>query len=225
MDKEELEYKVPDLLATTLGTATGLIPIIGGPISELIKLIIPNQREERIINFIKDLDDKIIEMKISLDDLKLKFSDKIYGAFLYECCRGTVNEIYEEKVKYYKEIFISGIIGEKNNIFNMDYILSILLKLKYPEILYLKYYYYVDFANREEMESILKQLGYIYINPTYMGGMERSKMNAETYKQIIINNLLQNDLLKVEYDKNGKAKNKISMVGKLFLKEIGEINE
>lgn len=223
MSENRLENDATDYLTTVLGGAVGLIPIVGGPVSELVKFIIPNQREDRIVKFIKELDEEIKKLNISIDEIKEKFADAKYGIFLYECCKSTVNEMYEEKINYYKKLFITGVVSDSSNILKASNILKILSNISYVEILYLKFYYCIEWGKVEEIHKIKKQLGTEYLKPNYMMGMDANQRDEETFKQIIINNLFQNNLLENKYEKSGKSSIKITMVGKLLLKEIGEI--
>src|ERR1700726_15204 len=52
MDISSLGKKVPDRIAVALRSAVSLIPVAGGLLAEIISEIIPNQRLDRVENFL-----------------------------------------------------------------------------------------------------------------------------------------------------------------------------
>ena len=221
MDKNNLKKNKTDILSSGLKAGASLIPFVGGTISELIQNVIPSQREDRIVEYLKELTN---ELEVTREELETKFEDIRYGTFLYNCCKATVNDIYEEKIKYYKKICLDGITGEAPELLKQNTMLNLLLKVDYSEILYLKYYYNVEYMNREVMDEILNELNVQFLKPSYMMNMSQEEINAESYKEIPLNNLFQNGLIENKYNKNGKASIRVTMVGKLLLREIGEAN-
>ena len=55
------------------------------------------------------MSNRLEKLEITIDELKNIYSNYSYGAFTYKCLNGVVNEIYEEKIAYYKELCIKGI--------------------------------------------------------------------------------------------------------------------
>lgn len=98
-----------------------------------------------------------------------------------------VNEIYEEKIAYYNELYIKGITS-KEELCRTKRILKIFVEMYYYELLYLKYYY-AKRANCVELKKITDELEIVSVIPNYMLNMSTESRNSETYKQITLNNL------------------------------------
>lgn len=229
MDKKDLETNSTDIIVSGISAAVGLVPLAGGFLSELVQGVIPHQREDRIVNFILELSDRLEKTEISVYNLKNIFSNYKYGAFTYKCLNYVVNEVYDKKIAYYKELCINGLTNEEKELFRTERILKIFSEMDYYEILYLKFYHYAKWGNRTELNKITEELGEISVMPNYMLGMTNEECDFETYKQITLNNLEKNGLLEIKISNirsngNPQVKYEITLLGELILKKIGVIN-
>lgn len=225
MNKNDLNPNRIDIITSGVSSAVGAIPYIGGFMSEIVHNVIPNQREDRIVQFILEINDELEKMKYSLDDLSNKFENLKYATFTYNCIRSVVNDVYDEKTSYYKNLCIDALTNNEKNLIRCERVLKILCELDYYEILYLKYYSNVDNNMTKEMENIISKLGFKNLQPRYYINMNEEQMDEETYKQITLNNLCNTGLLQqeVKFSFNGKSKHisyKITMLGNLILKKI-----
>lgn len=226
MNKEQLNTNSTDIIVSGISAAVGLVPLAGGFLSELVQGVIPHQREDRIIEFILDLSNRLEQMEISINELKNIYSNYKYGAFTYKCLNNVVNEAYKEKIAYYKELCIKGITSEEKELCRIERILKIFVEMDYYELLYLKYYYYAKRANYVELKKITDELEIVSVIPNYMLNMSTESRNSETYKQITLNNLEKNGLLEIElgnirYSGKLEKKYKITLLGELILDKIG----
>ena len=226
MEQEQLKTNMRDIIVKGVSLAVGQIPGVGNILSEAVQLIVPNQREDRIVEFITDLSNRLEKLEITIKDLKNIYANYSYGAFTYKCLRDVANEVYEEKIAYYKELCIKGITSEAKELYRMERLLKILSEMDYYEILYLKFYHYSKYANRIELKKITDELGMASIRPMYMLNMSAESRDSETYKQ---NNLERNGLLETEIRSittSGKPqiKYKITRLGELVLDKIGVLN-
>lgn len=229
MNKKDLETNSTDIIVSGISAAVGLVPLAGGFLSELVQGVIPRQREDRIANFIIELSDRLEKMEMSIYNLKSIFSNYKYGAFTYKCLNCVVNEVYDEKIIYYKELCVNGLTNEEKELCRTERILKIFSEMDYYEILYLKFYYYAKWGNRIELNKIKEELGEIVITPNYMLNMPVEKRDSETYKQITLNNLEKNGLLEIKIgniksNSKPQVKYEITLLGELILKKIGVIN-
>ena len=225
MNEKDLDNKAIDVIASGISAAVGMVPLAGGFLSEIVKGVIPNQRQDRIVEFIKEINIKLQGMEYSLDKLENIFENYKYGAFTYKCLRNVVNEVYSEKIEYYRNICISGLTGEEKELNRKERILNIFSDMDYFEILYLKFYYYLKWYKVEQLEQIKKELGVTSLKPDYIMNMPRENFDQETFKQVTLNNLTKNGLLEQEIKNigsHGKTKidYKITNLGELILKEI-----
>ena len=229
MNQEQLNNNSTDIIVSGISAAVGLVPLAGGFLSELVQGVVPHQREDRIVDFIIDLSNRLEKLEITIDKLKNIYSNYSYGAFTYKCLNGVVNEIYEEKIDYYKELCIKGITSEEKELFRIERLLKIFAEMDYYEILYLKFYHYAKYANHIELNRIKEELEIVSVMPNYMLNMSTESRDSETYKQITLNNLEKNGLLEIEIGNirnSGKPqiKYKITLLGELVLDKIGVLN-
>ena len=81
------------------------------------------------------------------------------------------------------------------------------------------------------MKEVTAKLGFDILQPNYYMSMGEKERDEETYKQITLNNLCNTGLLQreVKLVSNGRREHisyKITTLGRLILKKIGEdINE
>lgn len=226
MDKNDLKTNKTDVITSAVSMAAGIVPGVGGVLSGIITLSIPNQRQDRIAKFISELDDEFTKLNIEVEELKSRFNDYKYGAFSYNCLRNVANEVYEEKLVYYKNLYISALTSDEKNLLHCERVLKILNELDYYEILYLKFYSDCEIPGNKNMEEIRKKLGFDNLRPTYFMSMDEQSKDEETYKQITLNNLCNAGLLDVETKYVGKnftprINYKITVLGKLILRKIG----
>ncbi|MBP3920982.1 MAG: hypothetical protein J6D28_05390 [Bacilli bacterium] len=229
MDKKDLNTNSTDIIVSGISAAVGMIPVAGGFVSEIVQNVIPNQREDRIVKFISDLSDELEKTKFSLEELKLKFENQKYSTFTYNCLRDLVNDVYDEKIEYYRNLCVNAITNDEKNLIHCERILKILSELDYYEILYLQFYSDSNAFGTKTTKDVTAKLGFDALQPTYYMTMDELKRDEETYKQITLNNLCNAGLLKRDIKLVGSGKRehisyKITILGRLILKKIGVNN-
>ncbi len=223
MKKHTLNNNKTDYITSVLSSALGMVPYAGDFLSEIVKQVIPDQRTDRIVKFVEDIALELKEQKCDIDELKQKFNNNYkYGAYLTGCFRYITNEIYEEKINYYKKICISGITDNEKNLIHCERILKILSELDFYEIQYLRYYYDLKMASTKMMEDAIEKIGFDELKPIYDMGMDESQIIDETYKQITLNNLEKNGLIEIKINmRTSKPHYEITTLGRMILKKIG----
>lgn len=233
MNNKDLHTNKTDVIVSTASAAMSFIPVIGGALSEIIHITIPKQREDRIVKFLKEIDDRLNNLNITVEQLKNIFENNQYGIFTYECLKNVANEKYENKLKYYKKLYINGLTSEEDEMLNNYNVMMIISDMSFKEILFLKAFYYsfIDFHQKEKQE-ILNKLKVLTLMPIYTNTMTQAESDKETYKQMIINSLERKGLLNKKitqeklFDRHESYKEtyEISHLGILILRKIGEIN-
>ena len=228
MNKKDLEPNKIDVITSVVSTAAGYIPIAGGVISEIIRMVIPKQREDRIVKFLANIDKRLSELEITVEKSQLIFKNTKYGGFTFECLRDVVNDKFEEKMVYYQNLYITGITSEEQEMLNMSNLMRLVSDMDYKEILYLKFYYYADYVDNQKIQEIQRLLNQGSIAPNYTMDMNQKELDNETYKQITLNALVNKGLLerKAEYigkNRREKTKYKLTSLGRLLLRKIGEV--
>lgn len=95
---EKLNNDKNDYISSILSGALGAIPFAGPLLSEIINYVIPNQRTDRIVDFVKDLAIELEKQRVDIESLKTKFDDNYrYGAYVTNCFRYLTMKVYEEK--------------------------------------------------------------------------------------------------------------------------------
>lgn len=91
----------------------------------------------------------------------------------------------------------------------------------------MKFYSNVSIVGTETMKEVTTKLGFDILQPNYYMSMGENERDEETYKQITLNNLCNTGLLQKEVKlvSNGRREHisyKITTLGRLILKKIGE---
>ena len=168
MNEKELNTNDIDILVSGISGAVGAIPYVGNILSEIIHEVVPNQREDRMVKFLIDINDRLQKIEYSHEQIKKIFSNYKYGAFTYKCIHGVVNDMYDEKIQYYKNICLNGLTSEEQELNQIERILKIFSEMDYFEILCLEYYYnYARGLNRERMFQLGEQLGLMKIKKDF----------------------------------------------------------
>ena len=227
MKQTDLENNGGDTFVSILSVTVSCIPFVGSFASEIVQSVIPNQRQDRIVKFVENIDSELKMMKIDFQELKEKFSNQKYGNFTYNCIRVVTNEVYEEKINYYKNLLIQTLTNDEKTLIHNERVLKILEQLDYYEILYLKFYSDCNVVGTKTMNDVTDKLGFRFLQPTYTMSMSDQEFDEETMKQITLNNLCNSGLLdrEIRWSSNGKHQHisyKITNLGKLILKKIGE---
>lgn len=232
MNKKLQKNKI-DVIISAASTVTSLIPVIGGALSEIIHITIPHQREDRIVEFINDVDHRLNELNITVNQLQKIFENNKYGVLTYECLKNVANEKFEEKIKYYKKLYIDGLTSEEDEMINIANVMNIFSNMNFKEILFLKIFYYSFIGgHHNQKQEILKKLGILTVSPIYFNKMTQNEFDKETYKQMTINSLEKKGLLNKKikrekvFDQHETYKEiyEISHLGILILRKIGEID-
>lgn len=90
---------VDKAVAATRG-AVGLVPMLGGPLAEIISVTIPGQRADRIVNYVRQLSARLDEIDADIRD-RLVFNAEKIGLIEeggYQAARATSNERIERIV-------------------------------------------------------------------------------------------------------------------------------
>ncbi len=118
------------------------IPVIGGPVSSLASEYIPNWKEERILNFIKELSEKLGGMEDIIDKEYIKTEE---FAFLFEkTFLGVINNYQKEKLDAYKAILINSCIKTGFDTPEKEYFLFLVERLNVVHILILSLFWNIE---------------------------------------------------------------------------------
>lgn len=239
MDKIDIsiiEENEVDLLTTSFKGSAGMIPILGPYFAEIIGMLVPNQRVDRITTFLKLFYKKFEEQNIEISTLKEKMKNEnfinLFDDISWQAAKSTSNE----RKEYLASILINGLTDDKIDEIQKNIFLNIISELNDIEILIL--YNHTMTARKDEdfkakhYETLMEPIAYI--------GASQDEINKSilftTYKEKLVRlNLLKRRFNKLkkgelpEFDeKTGMIKSngfEITSIGKLFLKYIGLLDK
>lgn len=206
----ELENNRTDLITSISKSVLGIIPILGSGLSELIGVLIPNQRIDRLTKYIKELEKK-------LDNLS---SEKLKEFLKNEECIDLFEESFiqasrtlsDERRSQIASMVKNGLDETLIEYSTSKYMLKLLQELNDQEIIWLRYYLVQsptdDKEFREKHKNILQQ-------PEPFIGGEISLWEKKALTESFQNHLERLDLIRSK---------KITTLGKMLLTQIGLIN-
>lgn len=232
---KSLDINSTDLLTSFSKSALSIVPIAGPFLSEIVGTIIPNQRIDRLIEYIKELDKRISKIQIEQAEEFIKneeFIDLIEESFIQAS-----RAITSERRQYIASIIENGIKDEAINFLQSKYLLKLLSELNDVEIIWLLSYAYPvkesDIEFREKHKNVLTPIS------SYIGVDKETQNSASiqnSYKEHLERlQLIESKILYdrktgfPEFDKSaGKLKTssrRLTYLGKFLLEQIGLINE
>jgi hypothetical protein len=233
--EKSLDTNRTDLLTSFSKSALSLVPIAGPFLSEIVGTVIPNQRIDRLIEYIRELDKRISKIQTErLEELNRneEFVDLAEEGFI-QASRATTSE----RRQYIASIIENGINDETINFLQSKYLLKLLSELNDVEIIWLWSYAYQvkgsDVEFRDKYKNVLTPIS------SYFGVDKETQNSAsiqDSYKEHLERlNLIESKILYdrktgfPEFDKSaGKLKTssrRLTYLGKLLLEQIGLINE
>jgi len=96
-----------DHIVNIIKAGFSAIPIIGGPLSSLIGDYIPKKKEERLLNFMKELTIKLEEYAQHINAEYVKTEEFAY--IFEECMKGVLSNYQEQKLFCFKGIIINSL--------------------------------------------------------------------------------------------------------------------
>ena len=106
--KHSLEHTTAkDHVVNVIKACLSAIPVIGGPISSLVGDYIPKKKEERLLNFIKELAIKLEEYKQEVNVEYVRTEDFAY--LFEECIKGVLSNYQAQKLFCLKGIIINSL--------------------------------------------------------------------------------------------------------------------
>ncbi len=223
----ELDYNWRDHVALITKAAASLIPMVGGPLAELITEIIPRRRQERIVEYIRALNTKL--ERLEADKVSNIMADAEKGDLIesggYLAARATSSE----RISQLAEIVFRGLKSDEANWIRRKRLLGLFSEIDDDEFLLLNAYgqRYGKLAS-EAWEAVDRP------EPAYYGS-SIEKLDAEKLYELGEQNLLRLGLLRRNFSqvkkgevpefnsKSGhfKSRIEISHLGRMLLKEAG----
>lgn len=230
MDKKLTSNKT-DYLVAALKAGTGFIPGAGPILQELISNVIPNQRVDRIADYILVLEEKI--NKIPAETIESIIQREDFISLIEEGFVQASRSTSRERREYIASLIENGITKKEIELLESKHFLNILSDLNDAEIIWLRYYLgsQCDLENnfREKHIDILSPPGH------FSKDSDEKQWTKIAVKESYQEHLVRLNLIKrkvkidrktkmPQYDAFGEVRMeplRITTLGKLFLKNIG----
>lgn len=224
---DPLEDDYRDQLVAIGKGAVSLVPLIGGPLAEIIGVAIPNQRADRVATYVRGLDARMErlreDMKAELASSSAKIDLIVEGG--YQAARA----LSQDRVEQITEAVSRGLAEDDADVIRRRRLLVIFGELDDDEVALLNAYgrSYAG-ADREAFQRINRP------DPVHMqsppDALERDRLYNVGKEHLLRLELLKRNFGNIkkgqlpDFDpKSGQFKHtvEISYLGRLLLKEIG----
>ncbi|WP_215768053.1 hypothetical protein [Haemophilus sp. SZY H8] len=229
MQNDNLDENNTDKLISLTNSVLGEFP--GGSIvSGIINNLVPNQRQDRIVKYLRELEKRVskLECLINSDAKKLSeyialFEDGLFYAF---------RAVSEKRLEHIASVVANGLNTEEIQISQYVYLLNLLSELNDEEIIWLRFYLHPTLDGDEEFRS--KHQSVLNLARNYIGAPEE-QIDKSAIQNSYKDHLERLGLIKTKldidrntnmpiYDKlSGKPRGSkfITHLGKMLLNEIG----
>ena len=214
----------------------GAIPVFGGLFAEVVGQIIPNQRIDRVTEFMKILDGKFQELELDMEDVKSRMKREEYINLFEDGMWQAAKASSRERKEYIASLLSKSLTDEALNEIQQGVLLTLLNELNDIEVLILYSYSMIARSNQEFQQEHQEKL----IGPVaFLGsGTETINQSAihKTYKEKLLRlGMLEREFVKPkrgelpEFDeKTGMMKERsvsLSSLGRIFLRYIGYLGD
>ena len=224
---DQLDSDKRDRLALVTKVAASLVPFVGGPLGELIAEAIPRQRQDRIVEYLRELETRLATLENEKVERILTDVEKVdlveSGGYL--AARATSSE----RISRIAEIVFRGLGADEAHVLRRKRLLGLFSEIDDDEFLLLNAY------GQSYGRRRIRRLGcHRAPPPAVIGSSEEQLAEAKLY-ELGMENLLRLGLLQRKFDhvKKGeyppfdakaggfKSRTEISYLGRMLLKEAG----
>lgn len=204
---ENLERNKQDLIASVGKSVLGSVPCMGPFLAELWGEVVPNQRIDRLIKYVRVLKDKISHIPEEIID-RLK-TDESFIDLIEEGFIQASRAITDERRGYIASILANGITDDSLALEESKYLLKLLQEINDVEVIWLKYYKSLSKGGDEELEEKHKNI----LSPVRVS--ITSPIDKETKQKAALQ-----DSYKMHLERLGFIKNRIKIDSETRMPEV-----
>lgn len=226
---ENLDKNWKDLTKGIVSAAFGGIPYIGPIIQELFNYSIPNQRIDRIVNFLKLLEQDFKKLEKTQEQIKTLLTKPENASLLHKTCMGCAEAMTDEKIEYFKNIFVYGLNEDIDfQKTKAEAFLNLLMRLTDIEVHLLKYFHMLPTGvlKNQKTSQYLERLGLKTVHKTtnfYNAEDKNDTADGNMVIKLSLNNLISYGLLIEKEFREGTLKIEFpTELEDCFLSPIGE---
>ncbi len=231
MEIKNLNENNTDKLVKIINATFGEIPIVGGTLVELFSSVIPNQRIDRMVEFIKILKEKLSNQEQEL--LKSKILDENFNSLLEDVIESTIRTIGKERKHHFCKIVHTGLTSNKEELIELRIITRTLKELNDIEMIILKNLSIL--STNERTSFYQKNKSILESEHLYVGASKEQEKRHYMFKAYLYH-LVALGLLDVNYDvkeesnrisdrseyKVNKNNHRITEFGKMIVEILNE---
>lgn len=225
-----IESEPIDYITAVVRGLAGAIPFAGGLVAELIGVVIPNQRMDRLSKFIRVLEERI--NRLDENYVRVQLADGNFSDLLEEAARQAVHSLSDERREYIANIIANSLTSDDIEYSEMKHLLRILNELNDIEIIWLRFYQHSTIGGDEEFRERHKDI--LRHIPIHMSAPDID-FEKDALQSSCKEHLERWGLLAVEYDTDMKTglpkydrsgrqvvrRFELTRLGKMLLKYIG----
>ena len=195
-----LESKTPDYAASSVKALLGMVPFAGSLLAEVVSIIIPNQRLDRIAKFTGVLEQRLAD--IERDFVRAQLTDENFTDLLEEGIRQAARSVTDERRAYIASLVAHGIATENVEFIESKHILRILGEINDIEVLWLRYHLVPTIGGDQEFRE--QHSGIFDIPPAVIGGPQDIR-DKNAMRDSYLQHLAQLGLLTPVYQKDMRS--------------------
>ena len=231
-EHEDLKSRLADYSVAATRGAANLIPIVGPVLAEVLGVVIPQQRIDRIAKFAAELERRLSSVEKNMLESQLnngEFTDLIEEGF-----RQAARSLSDERRQYIASLIINSLSSENISYAESRHLLRILDEVNDIEIIWLRFYREATMGGDEEFwkthRNVLEPV------PVAAYGSSQETLDKHTLQESYKEHLFQLRLFERRYRMDHNTKEpafdewtgtqevegyEITSLGRLLLREIG----
>lgn len=188
---DDLDEAQNDALAATGRALAGLVPMFGGVIGELITKVIPNQRTERVVKYVRELNQRLETVETNIDDL---LDDPENVDLIEEGGFQAARATSEKRISQIATLVANGLSAENSDLVRRKRLARLLRQIDEDELVLLNAYGQSYGGDRSVWNAVQRP------DPAHMGSSVE-EIDAEQLYDAGREHLLRLGLLRKNYRK------------------------
>ncbi len=214
--ENELGIQSEDFIAMLSRGCSGLIPIVGPFVAEVLGAVIPNQRADRFVKFLVAFEERVKKLEIENAEVRSRFNSPEYLDIFEDGASQAVKAFSGERLKYIACILSDGLKEKELNHLKTKKMLMLLSQVTDPEIIHLQFYYLVR-AGTTDVENAFWRKHQALLEPKD----NSFGMPVENFEDFEIQESYLSDLVNLKLLTKGTSEPpSVTFLGSLFLKSI-----
>lgn len=226
-----LKPNITDRVASVTRGIVGAAPIVGPLVAEVVTELIPNQRIDRLTEFVQILNAKVEELE--QEKLSAEFQDEEFIDLLEDGFHCATRAISRESKEYIASVIANSLTDEQIRHTQSKVLLSLLCELSDPEVILLQYHAKLVSPDLDEYREKHKD---VIEGPMVHQGSNRKELDQDALYKTYRAHLERLGLIRPRFsrprrgelpefdDKTGKMKASwydVTWLGRLLLRAIG----